>query len=192
MLFRKVLPAFLTSYPEIQVELSLDEGFADIVGDGFDAGIRLGESVQKDMVAVPVGGEVQVVVVGSPEYFRRLKPPKTLEDLKQHNCIRFRYVTSGAIYRWEFVDKGRDVEFETKGNLTINDAVMATQAALEGVGLLYTYESAVAEYLRDKRLRKVLEPYCPRYPGFYLYYPSRKHMPLKLRRFIDFVSEKLS
>jgi DNA-binding transcriptional LysR family regulator len=183
---RRVMPAFLAAHPEVQVEVSVDDGFRDIVAEGFDAGFRLGESVAGDMVAVPFGPPMQIAVVGAPGYFRRRPRPATPADLAQHDLIRYRFPSSGALYRWEFVADGRPVEVETQGRLVCNDSLAMVDAALDGLGLAYTFDLAVEEHLRRGRLVRVLQPLCPTYPGFAIYYPGRRQLPPKLRSFIDF------
>ena len=126
----------------VQVELANDEGFVDIVERGFDAGIRMGESVHKDMVAVPLGGPVTVAVVASPAYLQRFPAPRHPDDLARHNCVRFRFAGTGAIYKWEFQVDGRMVDYEIAGNLTISDSIFSVEAALDGIGLAYTFAVA--------------------------------------------------
>ena len=153
---------------------------------GFDAGIRLGESVQKDMVAVPLGGPVRVAVVGSPAYFKHRGVPLHPSDLVNHNGVRFRFSGSGAIYKWEFTVDGHIVEYEIGGNLTISDSLYSVEAALDGVGLAYTFEQLALPHIRSKKLTRVLDAYAPTFPGFYLYYPSRRQQPAKLKAFVDY------
>jgi DNA-binding transcriptional LysR family regulator len=190
MALQPLLPGFLRACPDVQIEIANDEGYVDIVEKGFDAGIRLGESVQKDMIAVPLGGPVAVAVVGSPDYFSRYPIPRHLADLAGHNCIRFRFSGSGAIHKWEFTVDDRLVEYEIGGSLTISDSLFSTEAALEGVGLAYTFEQLSAPHIRAKRLKRVLTRYSPTFPGFYLYYPSRRQQPSKLKAFVDYVRER--
>ena len=185
MVLQPLIAGFLKSYPDIQIELSNDEGYIDIVERGFDAGVRLGESVQKDMVAVPLGGPVSVAIVGSPEYFKRHPIPKHPQDLVRHNCVRFRFSGSGAIYRWELEVDHRIVEYEIGGSLTISDSMFSVEAALEGVGLAYTFEQLSLPHIRAKKLQRVLTDFSPTFPGFYLYYPSRRQQPSKLKAFVD-------
>lgn len=157
----------------------------DIVERGFDAGIRLGESVQKDMVAVPLGGPVSVAIVGSPDYFKRHPAPRHPSDLVHHNCVRFRFSGSGAIHKWELTVDDRIVEYEIGGSLTISDSMFSVEAALEGVGLAYTFEQLSLPHIRAKTLKRVLSDFSPTFPGFYLYYPSRRQQPSKLKAFVD-------
>ena len=186
MALQPLLPGFLRAYPEVQIEISNDEGYIDIVEKGFDAGIRLGESVQKDMIAVPLGGMVSVAIVGSPDYFKRYPAPRHPSDLVKHNCVRFRFAGSGAIHKWEFVVDNRIVEYEIGGNLTIGDSLYSTEAALDGVGLAYTFEQLSLPHIRAKRLKRALNAFSPTFPGFYLYYPSRRQQPSKLKAFVDY------
>lgn len=187
MVLQQRLAGFLREFPHVQIELTNDEGFIDIVERGFDAGIRMGESVQKDMVAVPMGGPVTMAVVASPEYLKRVPAPQHPDDLQHHNCIRFRFASTGAIYKWEFEVEGRAVEYEIQGGLTISDTLFNLDAALEGVGLAYTYEQLAKPYIKAKRLTRVLTKFSPTFPGFYLYYPSRHDQPTKLKALIAFI-----
>ena len=187
MCLQPLLAGFLKDHPEVQIEISNDEGYVDIVEKGFDAGIRLGESVQKDMVAVPLGGPVAVAIVGSPDYFSRHPVPRHPSDLVHHNCVRFRFSGSGAIHKWELTVDDRIVEYEIGGSLTISDSLFPVEAALEGVGLAYTFEQLSLPHIRAKRLKRVLSRFSPTFPGFYLYYPSRRQQPSKLKAFVDYV-----
>jgi len=186
MVLQPLLAGFLEAYPDVQIELTNDEGYVDIVERGFDAGIRLGESVQKDMVAVPLGGPVSVAIVGSPSYFKRRPAPRHPSDLVHHNCVRFRFSGSGAIHKWELAVDDRIVEYEIGGSLTISDSMFSVEAALEGVGLAYTFDQLSLPHVRAKRLKRVLSDFSPTFPGFYLYYPSRRQQPSKLKAFVDY------
>jgi len=190
MVLQPMLAGFLQQHPHVQLELTNDEGFVDIVERGFDAGVRMGESVHRDMVAVPLGGPVTVAVVASPEYLKRFPAPRHPDELMRHNCVRFRFSGTGAIYKWEFNVDGRLVEYEVKGNLTVSDTLFSVEAALEGIGLAYTFEQLVLPHVRAKRLKRVLTAYSPTFPGFYLYYPSRRNQPTKLKALIDFVGRR--
>jgi len=190
MVLQPMLAGFLRENPHVQLELTNDEGFVDIVERGFDAGIRMGESVQRDMIAVPLGGPITVAVVASPEYLARAAAPRHPNDLVGHNCIRFRFAGTGAIHKWEFQVDGRIVEFEVKGNLTISDTVFSIDAALEGVGLAYTFEQLARPHLKAKRLKRVLAAFSPTFPGFYLYYPTRRNQSTKLKALIAYASRQ--
>lgn len=187
LVLQPLLAGFLQENPHVRLELTNDEGFIDIVEKGFDAGIRFGESVHRDMVAVPIGGPVAVAVVAAPEYLRRHPAPRHPDELVRHNCIRFRFAATGAIYKWEFQVDERLVEYEVKGNLTLSDTMFGMEAALEGVGLAYTFEQLALPYIRAKRLTRVLTAFSPTFPGFYLYYPSRHDQPTKLKALIEYV-----
>jgi DNA-binding transcriptional LysR family regulator len=185
-----MLAGFLQQHPHVQLELANDEGFVDIVEKGFDAGVRMGESLHRDMVAIPLGGPVTVAVVAAPAYLRRVPAPRHPDELVRHNCVRFRFAATGAIYKWEFQVDGRLVEYEVKGNLTISDTLFHVDAALEGIGLAYTFEQLALPYIRAKRLKRVLASFSPTFPGFYLYYSSRRNQPTKLKALIDYVSRR--
>lgn len=185
MVLQPLLAGFLKAHPDVQVELTNDEGYVDIVERGFDAGIRLGESIQKDMVAVPLGGPITVAIVGSPAYFRQYPVPLHPSDLVHHNCVRFRFSGSGAIHKWELQVDGHIAEYEIGGNLTISDSLFSTEAAVEGVGLAYTFEQLSQPYIRTRQLKRVLTDFSPTFPGFYLYYPSRRQQSSKLKALVD-------
>jgi DNA-binding transcriptional LysR family regulator len=187
------LAEFTRMYPHIRLEMALDDGFADLVGEGFDAGIRLGERVAQDMVAIPLGGDIRIAVAGSPAYFERFPKPATPDDLAEHDCLRYRFSTSGGIYQWEFAQPGdprRVFEVDTQGSFVTNDLRTMVRAAADGIGLLHVIDDYVREQLEDGRLVSVLDAWCPAFPGFYLYTASRAQMPLKLRAFIDFLRGK--
>jgi DNA-binding transcriptional LysR family regulator len=185
MLLRPLLPGFLAAHPGVRVELTLNDGFVDIVAAGYDAGIRLGDSVQRDMVAVPLTRSERNCVVASPAYAKRRGLPTTIEQLREHDCIRYRFPASGAIYRWELKRRGRRVEVEIDGSLTVSDSLSMAQAALDGIGIAYTFERQVAQQLAAGRLLPVLPSAWYTQPGFHLYYPSRRQVPAKLRAFIE-------
>lgn len=192
MVLQPMLAGFLQEHPHVQLELTNDEGFIDIVEKGFDAGVRIGESVQRDMVAIPLGGPLTIAVVASPEYLRRISAPRHPDDLVRHNCIRLRFAATGAIFKWEFEVDGRLVNYEVKGNLTISDTLFSLDAALEGVGLAYTFEQLALPHIRAKRLKRVLASYSPTFPGFYLYYPSRRNQSTKLKALVEYIRRHTS
>ena len=187
MVLQPLLAGFLKACPDVQIELTNDEGYIDIVERGFDAGVRLGESVQKDMVAVPLGGPLEVVIVGSPEYFKNHPVPRKPADLIHHNCVRYRFSGSGAVYKWELKVDDRLVEYDIGGNLTITDSLFSVEAALEGIGLAYNFEQLARRHIQARRLTRVLRNYSPTFPGFYLYYPSRRQQSSKLKAFVEYV-----
>ncbi|TBD80320.1 LysR family transcriptional regulator [Rhizobium ruizarguesonis] len=169
-----VMTTFLAEYPDIEMEVILDEGLTDIVAGRFDAGIRIGEQVQKDMVAVRIGPDLRMAVVGSPSYFQNRTIPMTPRDLGEHRGISYRQTTGGGLYAWEFERDGEELVVRMNGPLIINDSLMLEAAALDGLGLAYTFESQVSQYIADGRLIRVLDDWCQPFPGYHLYYPSRR------------------
>ncbi len=187
------LAEFTRRHPLVRLELIMDDGFGDIIHEGCDAGIRLRERVSDSMIAIPLCPDFRMAVVGTPAYFERHPAPKTPADLADHDCIRFRHTSSGAIYRWEFSEPdppNEDFEIEPRGTFTTNDDEMLVRAALQGIGLVMHLEPIVRPHIVDGSLISVLAPWCPTVPGFNLYMPSRAQMPPKMRTFIDFFTEK--
>lgn len=182
---------FAHLYPDVRLDVTVNDGFADVVAAGFDAGIRLGESVHRDMVAVRVTPDLCMAVVGSPGYFASRPAPRSPRDLRDHACIGYRWVGSGALCRWEFERDGQGFDVAVEGPLTLNDPDLIVGAALDGVGLAYAIESQVAAYLAAGRLMRVLEEWCSPFPGFFLYYPGRRHTPAALRALIDFLQARI-
>jgi DNA-binding transcriptional LysR family regulator len=170
-----VLARLLPEYPDVHVELSVNAGFVDIVAERFDAGVRLGETVAQDMVAVRIGPEMRMAAVASPSYFAANRPPKTPHDLSGHNCINLRFPTLGGLYAWEFEKGGRAVNVRVEGQLIVNDIALALQAALDGSGIAYLPEDYVRSEIGGGRLKRVLADWSPPFPGYHLYYPSRRH-----------------
>jgi DNA-binding transcriptional LysR family regulator len=166
----KILP----KYPDIQVEVSVDYGLTDIVAQRFDAGVRLGEQVAKGMIAVRIGPNMRFAVVGTPAYFSRHSPPKKPEDLIHHNCINMRLPTYGGLFAWEFEKGGRELNVRVEGQLTANTLQQRLEAALAGVGLAYVPEDTVQQAIARGGLKRVLGDWCPSFPGYHLYYPSRR------------------
>jgi DNA-binding transcriptional LysR family regulator len=164
----------LPNYPDIKVEIIIDNGLTDIVAERLDAGVRLGEQVAKDMVAVRIGPDMRMAVVGAPEYFKGRKHPRTPQDLTEHNCINLRLPTAGGLYAWEFEKGDRELRVRVEGRLAFNTATMAVRAALAGDGLAFVPEDRVREHIRAGRLIRALADWCPPFPGFHLYYPSRR------------------
>lgn len=181
------LAEFLALYPDIAVEAHFDEAFVDVVEAGFDAGIRIGEMVERDMIGVRVGSDLRAAVVGSPAYFARRGRPKHPRDLHRHECINYRRRSSGAIYAWEFTEDGRDFQVSVNGRLVLDDGELLIQAALDGLGVAYVMDCGVHELLAQRRLLRVLEGFCPPFPGFQLYYPSRAQLAPKLQALVDFL-----
>lgn len=169
-----VLSRILPDHPDIQIEIIVDYGLTDIVAEGFDAGVRLGEHIAKDMIAVRIGPDVRMAVVGSPKYFARHSRPKTPHDLIRHNCITIRLPTYGGIFAWEFEKKGEELKVRVEGQLVFNNIAMRLDAALKGLGLAYMPEDIVQAHVAKGRLVRVLSDWCPSFPGYHLYYPSRR------------------
>ncbi|KJC33517.1 transcriptional regulator [Bradyrhizobium sp. LTSP885] len=180
-----VVTRFLKAFPDVNVEIMINDALIDMVGAGFDAGVRFGETIAADMIAVPIGPRHRFAVVGSSAYFKTHKPPATPHELKGLPCIRYRF-SSGVIYRWEFERGGIEVDIDVAGPLTLNDQDLMVDAALDGAGLAYVFEGQVEALIAKRKLVRVLADWCPAYPGFFLYYPSRRQLPAALRAFVDF------
>ena len=168
------LARLLPDYPDIKVEIVIDYGLRDIVAERYDAGVRTGEMVAKDMVAVRIGPDMRSAVVGAPSYFAQRAKPKTPQDLTVHTCITLRLPTHGGLYAWEFEKGGRELRVRVDGQLVFNGTAPMLDAALAGFGLAYVPEDSVQAHLADGRLIRVLADWCPPYPGYHLYYPSRR------------------
>jgi DNA-binding transcriptional LysR family regulator len=168
------LERLLPRYPDIHVELSLDAGFRDIAAERFDAGVRLGEALAQDMIAVPIGPPVRMAVVSAPAYLAARGPPLSPQDLAGHRCLNLRLQSAGALYAWELEKEGRAVRVRVDGQLTFNNTGMVVQAALAGFGLGFVMEDQAAPHLASGDLVRVLEDWCPPFPGYHLYYPSRR------------------
>ncbi len=183
------LGVFAHAYPDITLDLRIDNAFTDIVAAGFDAGIRLGENLEADMIVAQLGGEQRGVVVAAPKYLQAHSIPVHPRDLAHHRCLRQRF-PGGRIYRWEFEKDGETLEVGVEGPLIANDDRILLQAALDGAGLAWLMEDYVRHHLVEGRLVCVLEDWCPPFAGFHLYYPSRRQMRPALRAFIDFFRQQ--
>lgn len=164
----------LPNYPDIKIEIIVDYGLTDIVAERYDAGVRLGEQVAKDMIAVRIGPDMRMAVVGSPSYFAKQKRPKTPQDLTAHDCINIRLPTYGGLYAWEFEKGGRELKVRVEGQLVFNNIALRLSAVLAGLGLAYLLEDQVQAHLAEGRLVRVLADWCPPFSGYHLYYPSRR------------------
>jgi DNA-binding transcriptional LysR family regulator len=167
------LERLLPSYPDIKVEIIIDYGLTDVVGERVDAGVRFGEQVAKDMIAVRIGPDIRMAVVGSPVYFAKHPPPQTPQDLTAHDCINLRLPTHG-IYAWEFERNGRELRVRVDGQLVFNTSALILNAAVAGFGLAYLTEQQVQRQLDRGELARVLADWCPPYSGYHIYYPSRR------------------
>jgi DNA-binding transcriptional LysR family regulator len=168
------LEKFLPDYPDIKVEVTIDYGLRDIVSDRFDAGIRLGEQVHKDMIAVRIGPDFRMAVVATPSYIADKSAPLTPHDLQQHSCINLRLPTLGGIYAWEFEKAGRPLRVRVDGQLILNSNAQIKKAVLAGFGMALVPEDNVRAELKSGELVEFLQDWCPEFPGYYLYYPSRR------------------
>jgi DNA-binding transcriptional LysR family regulator len=183
-----VMPAvsrLMIEYPDIKVEISVDQRLTDIVTERYDAGVRLGEQVEKDMVAVRIGPDLRMAVVGSPEYFSRHAKPKTPHDLTHYICVNLRLPTLGGLYAWEFEKNGRPLNVRVDGQFICNDVPLIVDAALNGLGLICLPEDQLGTMISDGKFIRVLEDWCPPFPGYHLYYPSRRQISPAFRLLVD-------
>ena len=189
VLLEPLIASFCQAYPEIELEIVASEELVDLAAEGFDAGIRMGQFIAADMVAVPMSPPFRFITVGSPAYFATRSKPKHTDDLRQHACLRWRR-SNGALGLWSFNDKGRAIEIAVSGPFIASDFPTMLGAALEGMGLAQVPEPIAAEYVKARKLVQVLEPFAPMTPGVFLYYPSRRQIMPKLRAFIDHVKSR--
>lgn len=173
-LLQPAIARLAPDHPDIHVEVTVDYGLTDIVAEGYDAGVRLGEQVAKDMIAARIGPDMRMAVVGSPAYFERHKHPETPQALTAHNCIAIRLPTYGGVFPWEFGKNGEELNVRVEGQLVFNNLAMRLDAALNGLGLAYMPEDLIQGHVEAGRLIRVLEDWCPTFPGYHLYYPSRR------------------
>jgi DNA-binding transcriptional LysR family regulator len=179
------LAKFLRQYPDIKIEIIVDYGLTDIVAGRYDAGVRAGEQVAKDMIAVRIGPDMRSAVVGAPSYFKNRAEPKRPQDLIGHNCINLHLPTHGGLYAWEFEKDGRELKVRVEGQLVFNGTFQMLNAALAGFGVAYVPEDLVLPHLAKGRLKRVLEDWCPPYPGYHLYYPSRRQSSAAFGLLVD-------
>ena len=182
-----VIARFSAEYPEIRLEICVDEECKDIVSERFDAGIHLGDGIAQDMIAIPIGGKLHFSTVASPEYLARSAPPSVPEDLKQHNCIRYCSAGDDSSRSWTFRNADQQVEVKVAGSLNVNDLEFALRAGLDGLGIVHLPEVLVAPFVAEGRLVPVLADWSPQGADFVLFYSSRRHVPVKLRALIDFL-----
>jgi len=179
------LAKLLREYPDIKVEIIIDYGLTDIVAERYDAGVRNGEQVAKDMIAVRIGPDMRMAVVGAPAYFKAKPEPKKPQDLTSHNCITLRLPTHGGLYAWEFEKGGREIKVRVDGQLTCNTSAQMLTAALAGFGLAYVPEDLAEPHIAKRRLYRVLADWCPPYSGYHLYYPSRRQSSAAFALLVD-------
>ena len=189
LLIAPVLPAFRARYPRVEVDVVVEQRLVDIVAEGYDAGVRLSETIERDMVQVRLTDAFRFVVVGAPAYFEKHGPPERPEDLLRHECIVLRSQTTGTPYAWELERGSRTWRVPVHGGVATNDEMTGVALAAKGVGLAYALEPAIQEHLHSGRLVRVLEDYAPTVPGFFLYYPSRAQRSTPLRLFIEVAKE---
>lgn len=180
-----IVAAMVAAHPDVTVEAYVDDALTDIVAAGFDAGIRLGEMIAEDMVTVRLTPPLRAIVVASPAYLDRRGEPRAIADLAQHDCVGFRQIAGGGLYRWDLQENGRDVQADVRNAVIINDPLYAVELALAGVGLIYVFEALVSEHLKATRLQEVLPLAAIVEPGLFLYFPRRAAMAPKLRAFIE-------
>lgn len=179
------LSKVIARYPDVRIELIADSRLGDIVAERFDAGVRLGEQVAKGMVAVRIGPDMRMAAVASPGYLDGRRPIRTPKDLSEHRCINLRFLTHGGLYAWEFEKRGRELRAHVDGQLIFNDTKHAYRAALEGFGVAYLPEGMAANDVAKGRLVRVLEDWCPPFPGYHLYYPSRRRPSQAFQLVVD-------
>jgi DNA-binding transcriptional LysR family regulator len=185
MVLLPMVTRFLATHPTVSVEIIVDDSLVDTVSEDFDAGVRFGEIIAKDMIAVPIGPRHRTAIIASPAFFQRHGKPRRPEQLKNLPCIRFRFA-SGRLYAWEFEQGGVELAIDVAGPLTLSDQSLMIEAALQGAGIAFAFESQVSELIASGKLLRVLEDWCPYYSGFYLYYTGRRQVPATLRAFVDF------
>lgn len=188
-LSERTLAEFLAEYPDIKLDILVDDSPSDIVQQGFDAGVRLGEVIDKDMVAISISGEQRQLVVGSPGYFAAHGKPRHPRELHAHACIGWR-MANGAPYHWEFTEKGKDFELAIDARVNTNEKHLMLRLACDGAGLTIGMEDTLRPYIQRGELLPVLEDFCPPFAGFYLYYPSRAQIPLKLKALVQFLRKR--
>jgi len=180
-----VWDSFLATYPDVHLEIGVDEGPVDVVGEGFDAAIGIRDQAAADMVAVRVTSPMQVAVVGAPSYFARRSLPRTPDDLALHSCVQYRW--GDSMFAWSFQRKGKTRRISVRGPVTVNSSALAVRAAIDGLGIVYTIEARVEPFVQSGQLVRVLEDWSPSYEGYFLYYPGRRQVPAALRALIDMI-----
>lgn len=179
------LSKLLADYPDIKIEINLNYGFTDIVANRYDAGVRLGDQVEKDMIAVKISPDLRMAVVGSPHYFRNKQMPVTPQDLAEHNCIGLRLPTYDSLLTWEFEKEGHNLKVHTQGQWIFNTSTAIRRAALDGCGLAWIPADMVTDFVTQGKLISLLEDWCPKYPGYHLYYPSRRQSSPAFKLVVD-------
>ncbi|SDO52539.1 LysR family transcriptional regulator [Phyllobacterium sp. OV277] len=181
---------FLAAFPDIVMDIVVDERLVDIVAEGFDAGVRLGEKLEMDMIAVRLSADQEMMVVATPDYLERFGTPLTPRDLLQHRCLNYRWPTDGSLYRWEFERGDEKLQIAVNGPLMVNEPGMTPRIVADGVGIGYLFAHDIRDLVASGKLVQLLQEWTPTFPGFYLYYPSRRQMAPALRAFLDFVADR--
>ncbi|KIZ47537.1 MULTISPECIES: LysR family transcriptional regulator [Rhodopseudomonas] len=181
------LQQFRLAYPEVRLDLVIDNDITDVVAEGFDAGVRIGGQISRDMIAVRITRDLRMAVVGAPSYFANRQLPQAPVNLKDHFCLTYKWKSTGVLYPWRFEGADGVVDVDVENVMTVNDTELLLSAARQGVGLAYLIEDLVEPFVEKNELMRVLEPFCKVFPGFYLYYPERSHMAASVRAFIDFM-----
>ena len=189
ILYEPLFLEFARAHPDIKIDLVIDDSLADIVAAGFDAGVRLGEVLERDMIAVPVSRPQRLIPVAAPSYFAKRGKPKHPRDLHDHDCIVYRR-PSGQIYRWEFDEKGKDFEIAVDPKIIVTDIALSARLAVDGLGIAFCFEETVEALVEKKKLVRVLDAFCSPFPGWHLYYSSRSQTPPKLRALVDFFRKR--
>ena len=188
LVIEPALPDFRRAYPDVAVDIDVNDAAVDLTSNNLDAGIRIGEQVERDMIAVRLTPDLRWSVLGAPAYFAARGRPRTPEELTRHECIRYRFLTAGSIYRWEFERGGREFSVDAPGGVTVNDGTLMMSLAVKGMGLIYTADLFAARELAAGDLEPVLEEFLPKTPGLFLYFPARTQTQPKLRAFIDMLT----
>lgn len=186
LLIEPLMGLFLAAYPDVQLDLVFDDGFVDLAARGFDAGVRIGELLEKDMIATRIGEPLRIVVLASPAYLAEHGMPLHPKDLAKHRCLAYRFASTGAVSPWEFREAGREITFTPDPRLSTNTLPLTIEAAIRGLGIAHAVDGLASDHLRSGALVKLLEPYCPAYEPLHIYYPSRRLMPPKLKAFVEF------
>lgn len=190
MILLPIVAKFVRAFPEVSIEIGANDALVDMVSEGFDAGVRFGENLAQDMIATAISQPLRSAVVASPTLFHQLPKPEHPEQLSEFPLIAQRF-PSGSIYKWDFEKEGTELLVSPEGNLTVNDMRLAADAAILGAGMAFIFEKMAEPFLADGRLVRVLEDWCPQYPGLFLYYPSRRQVPYALKSFIDFAKKEM-
>jgi DNA-binding transcriptional LysR family regulator len=185
-----VLADFRRAFPDVAVDVDVNDAVVDLTANNLDAGVRIGEMVERDMIAVRLTPDLRWSVLGAPAYFAARGRPRTPEELVRHECIRYRFLTAGSIYRWEFVRGGREFSVDVPGGVTVNDGALMMSFALQGMGLIYTADLFAARQLAAGQLETALAEFLPTSPGLFLYFPARTQTQPKLRAFIDLITAR--